>query len=123
MNIKGVVGNLIPIDLVKRSERKRQTQETQDRDPQQGGSGGGEPEQHRFSEEELKEALAVLRENPGIKTHNLQLRVEWTKGRVVVFVEDPTGKIIRRIPDTELWAIVKNKGNQSQRGTLLNKAL
>ncbi len=123
MNIKAIVGNIVPIDSVKRSETKRLAQQTQDRDPNQGGGGGGEPEQHRFTEEEVKEAVAILKENPGFKIHNLQCRVEWNEGRVTVYVEDPAGKIIRRIADTELWAIVKNKSNQSQRGTLLNKAL
>lgn len=122
MNIKGVVGNLIPVEFIKRSERNEKTQPSQDRDPQHQG-GGQEPEQHRFTDEELKEALDYLRENPGIKANNLQLRVERNDSRVTVFVEDYTGKVIRRISDTELWAMVKAKSLQSERGALLNKAL
>lgn len=123
MNIKGVVGNLIPIDMLRKPESRKKAAQTQDRDPGQGeGHGGSEPEQHRFTDQELQEVLSILKENPGIKTNNLQLRVERNQGRVVVFVEDPQGKIIRRIADTELWVIYKSK-SQSSRGTLLNKAL
>ncbi len=123
MNIKGVVGNLIAVDFLKRTDKKStgQAKEAMDRDPQQGG-GGQEPEQHRFNDAELEEALKFLKENPGFKNNNLQLRVEKNQGRVIVFVEDYTGKVIRRISDTELWAMVKSK-SQSNRGTLLNKAL
>lgn len=120
MNIKGIVGNLIPVDFVKRTDRQK-TKETTDREPQ-NQQGGGEPEQHRFTDEELAKALEFLKQNPGIKTHNLSLRVERNGNRVVVFVEDYTGKVIRRISDTELWALVKS-GEQKARGTLLNKAL
>lgn len=123
MNIKGVVGNLFPIESVKKPERKDRAQQTQDREPQQDTGGGHEPEQHRFTEEELKEALNILKENPGIKNNNLQLRVEHNESRVIVFVEDYTGKVIRRISDVELWAMVKAKSLQSERGALLNKAL
>lgn len=121
MNIKGVVGNLIPVDFTKLKSKENKTVQTQDRDPQNGGDQGA-PQQHRFTQEELDEVLKLLKENPGIKNNNLQLRVEWNQSRVVVFVEDPTGKVVRRIPDTELWAILQSR-NQSQRGTLLNKAL
>lgn len=123
MNIKGVVGNLIPVEFIKRTERNEKTQSSQDRDPQQSGGGGKEPEQHRFTEEELKEAINYLKENPGIKSNNLQLRVEHNQSRVTVFVEDIYGKVVRRISDTELWAMVKAKSLQSERGALLNKAL
>ena len=121
MNIKGVVGNLIPIDVTKKTDRKKM-KETVDRDPQQNQQGGSEPEQHRFTDEELARAIQFLKENPGIKIHNLSLRIERKDTRVTVFVEDYTGKVIRRISDTELWALVKS-GEQKSRGTLLNKAL
>jgi uncharacterized FlaG/YvyC family protein len=122
MNIKGIVNNLIPIDFTKSDLRK--TKNSADREPQQGGGGGGEaPQQHRFTDEEITEALKMLRELPGVKENNLQFRVERNDERVVVFIEDPTGKIIRRIPDVELWALMKKRDPNSTRGNLLNKAM
>jgi uncharacterized FlaG/YvyC family protein len=122
MNIKGIVGNLIPIDLGKRDLRK--TRNEPDRDAQQGNQGGGEPpKHHRFTEEELQAALKMLKEIPGMKENNLQFRVERNNDRIVIFVEDPTGKVIRRIPDLELWALYTSRQKDSSRGNLLNKAL
>jgi uncharacterized FlaG/YvyC family protein len=122
MNIKGIVSNLIPIDFAKKVDLKKTRNQTE-REPQQGGAGDHAPEQHRFTEDELQEALKVLRELPGIKQNNLTFRVEWNDDRVVVFVEDYTGKVIRRIPDVELWSILKNRISDSTRGNLLNKAM
>ena len=122
MNIKGIVNNLIPVDLKKIDLKK--TRNTPDREPQQGGGGGDEKPKHRnFTEEELEESLKLLRELPGVKTNNLQFRVERNNDRIVVFLEDPTGKVLRRIPDTELRALLKNHQPDSSRGNLLNKAL
>lgn len=121
MNIRALVGNLIPVDFTAKADRKKM-KETGDRDPGQNNGGGEEPEQHRFTDQELEEALKFLKANPGIKNNNLFLKVERNQNRITVFVQDPTGKIIRRISDTELWAMVK-KNDQTSRGTLLNKAL
>ena len=122
MNIKGVVSNLIPIDFGKRDLRK--TRNEPERDAQQGGQGGHQPPtHHRFTEEELTASIKMLKELPGIKENNLQIRVERNEDRVVIFVEDPTGKVIRRIPDLELWAMYTSRQNDTPRGNLLNKAL
>ena len=122
MNIKGLVSNLLPIDFGKRYLRK--TRNEPERDAQQGGQGGQQPPQHhRFTDEELTAALKMLRELPGIKENNLQIRVERNEERIIIFVEDPTGKIIRRIPDLELWAMFLRQQTDSPRGNLLNKAL
>jgi uncharacterized FlaG/YvyC family protein len=122
MNIKGLSNNLIPIDFAKKTDF-RKTQNTPDREPQQGGGGDKPPEQHRFTDEELQDALKLLKELPGIKENNLSFRVERNEERVVVYVEDYTGKIIRRIPDMELWSLLKNRQQNSTRGNLLNKAM
>ncbi len=123
MNIKGVANNLIPVDFLKNDLRK--TRNTADRDPQQSPGGGNEtPQRHKFTDQEIEDALKYLRELPGIKLNNLQFRVEKKEERVVIFVEDSTGKIIRRIPDTELWSLIKNRPTSTvNRGNLLNKSL
>lgn len=112
----------MPTDLVKTD--RRVTNKTGDRDPGQGGAGGEQPpQQHRFTDSELDEALKLLKELPGIKENNLSFRVEKNDARVVVFVEDSHGKIVRRIPDTELWQLLVNKRKDPVRGNLLNKAM
>jgi len=123
MNIKSVVGNLIPIDFGKRDLRK--TRNEPERDAQQGGqgNGGGQYKHHKFTEDELASALKMLKELPGVKENNLQFRIERNKDRIVIFVEDPTGKVIRRIPDLELWALYTSRQADSPRGNLLNKSL
>jgi uncharacterized FlaG/YvyC family protein len=121
MNIKGIVSNLLPADL--KSVDLRKTRNTPDRDPQQGGGGEAPPKNHKLTESELEEALKILRELPGVKLNNLQFRVERPNGRIVVFLEDPTGKVLRRMPDLELLQLVKNHNPDRTRGQLLNKAL
>src|SRR5450631_4468996 len=123
MNIKGVINNLMPVDFVRKTDTKK-TRNEPERDPAQGGNGGGAPpEQHRFNAQELEEALKILKDLPGVKENNLQFRVEWNGSRVVVFLEDYSGKVIRRIADVELWLMIKNRQQNSTRGNLLNKAL
>jgi len=124
MNIKGVINSLIPVDFLKRTDaRKRAAQTATDRDPQSGQGDSGPPERHKFTDEEIEEALKVLQGLPGVNKNNLFFKVERVDDRVIVFVQDHTGKTIRRIADTELWSILKSRGNQSPRGNLLNKAL
>jgi uncharacterized FlaG/YvyC family protein len=121
MNIKGIVSNIIPLDL--KSIDLRKTRNTPDRDPQQGGGDNSQAKQHKLSESELEEALKILRELPGVKANNLQFRVERANDRIVVYLEDPTGKVLRRMPDQELYALIKNHNPDKSRGHLLNKAL
>ncbi|MCC6278628.1 MAG: flagellar protein FlaG [Oligoflexia bacterium] len=121
MNIKGLVSNIIPVDFLKKE--RHVTRQTTDRDPSQGGAGQQPPEQHRFTDAELEEALKMLGELQGIKENNLQFRVERNDARIVVFVEDVSGKVIRRIPDTELWHLLTHRQKDSKRGNLLNKSM
>ncbi len=124
MNIKGVLNNLIPVDVLKKTDqRKRTAQTATDRDPQSGQGDSGTPERHKFTEEELQEALKILKGLPGVSENNLFFKIERKDDRVVVFVQDFSGKTIRRIPDTELWSLMKSRGSSTTRGNLLNKSL
>jgi len=123
MNIKGLGQQLLSIDLIKKTDRNRKTVQTQDREPgNQGGNGGQEQARHHLTEEELQEALKRLQEVPGVKENNFQFRVTRDENRIIVFVEDPSGKVLRRMTDQELWLFLQEKSNRSK-GNLLNKAM
>ncbi len=120
MNIKSVANNLIPFD-VKRITRDQKAEASSDRD----GNGKREEENKKeprrnLSEEELQAAVAHLKELKGVKDHNLNVRLVRQNGVPVALVEDGNGKVVRRIPETELSLL--DTGEKSK-GNLLDKSL
>lgn len=123
MSIKGIgAAQILPFDVVKTDTRK--TRNTADRDPQQNLGQGSEelPKRHKFTDDEIQEIIAYLKELKGVKENNLQIRVERNGDRVVLFVEDIFGKVISRLPDTALMGLL-NRPKDKIKGNLLNKSL
>ena len=121
MTIRGLGQKIIDLGAIKNIDR-RKAQETKDRDPGQGGGDDGKPLlHHELSDEEVQEAIKRLKEVPGVKDANFQFRVVREGKRVVVFVEDPSGKVLRRMSDNELWLTLNEKSKP--KGNLLNKAM
>lgn len=118
MNIKSVTGPIIPQELKKIEKRAQDSSADRDPTPQ---SGDGRSEHHKMDDEELEKALNFLRNLKGVKDNNLQLRVEKNDGTLVVFIEDLAGKVIRRIPETDLWHLTRD--TEKSKGNLFDKAM
>lgn len=113
MNIKSVGNPLQPFEIRKADKDKR-AEASADRDPTQDQGRGGESPRRNLSDEELSAAVEHLKQIPGVKDNNLNVRLSRENGIPVVFIEDGTGKVVRRIPEAELSTlnkIPKAKGN------------
>lgn len=120
MNIKGVK-NSITYDLQKIKENQKKSLETSDRDAN-GQMPFGDQQKKKFTEEDIKEAVEKLKKFEGIKSNNLQVRYEQVENIYVVYVEDMTGKVVRRIPESDLVSFL-NQDEIKPSGHILNKAL
>lgn len=124
MNVKNIFNSLVNIAGVstQKLDKKTKTEASDEKDTQLG-YGEEEASNHRMSEEEAKEVLEHLRGLEGIKDNNLSVRLEKSEDRYVVYVEDSSGKIVRRIQETELWFLYKKRNKDSKKGQILNKAM
>lgn len=122
MNIKGLhTTPVIPIDPKQRVDGNARTQNTGDRDAN-GRREHGDPEQKRhLSQQEFDDAIKALEAMPGLKANNLSIKVESKPDCRVVLIVDPTGKVVRRLSENELWAATRDKDRQT--GKILDKAM
>ncbi len=123
MNIKGLIGNVIPIRPQKAEEAKAKTAFDADNEKEGNGqsSSGGDQRRRNLSPEEIADAVKNLENLEGVKNNGLRIRAETNDGVTVVYVEDRDGKVVRRIPESELSLLGGSK--EKQTGRLLNKAL
>ena len=123
MDIKGLARNVIPLNV--KSARETKTLSTQDSAADRDGNGqasSGEDQRKRnLSPEEITDAVKYLEGLAGVKDNNLKVRVEAKDGITTIYIEDRDGKIVRRIPESELGFLTSNR--QKTSGHLLNKAL
>jgi len=128
--VKNVIRNILPFSLNSISESKRrelvqgEAKTAADRDP-----GSAQDQQHgetprrNLSDDEIQEAIKHLEALPGVKDNGLRVRLERTDGIPVVYVEDRNGKVVRRIPETELSMIKSRSQENKTTGNLLNRAM
>lgn len=123
MDIKGVVRNVIPFAVSKKEEAKAKSALDADNERDGNGQSAGDGEQKRrhLSPEEITEAVKYLEELAGVKEHGLTVKQETKDGITVVHIVDRDGKVVRRIPESELSALGSRREKKS--GHLLNKAL
>lgn len=130
MDVKQAARGILPISLGKVSEAKlreattSEAHTTTDRDAN-GQQQREQPAPRRnLSEEELQEAIKILEALPGVKDNGLKFKLSRSEDGVpVVHVEDRNGKIVRRIPETELSLLKARTSEQKSTGNLLNKAM
>jgi uncharacterized FlaG/YvyC family protein len=123
MDIKGIARNLGPLAPVKTPETvstRTKTDANNDREGN-GQAAGEEQKRRRLTSEEINEAVKYLEGLAGIKDNNLRVRLESKDDAIVVYVEDNDGKVVRRIPESELVSLTANRDRKS--GHLLNRAI
>jgi uncharacterized FlaG/YvyC family protein len=124
MDIKSALNQVIPINLrVKDPVQKAlKTDSTTDRDAngQQAFGEQKQSEREPMSEEQLKKALDHLHSLSVVKENGLQLELIESEGKKFVLLKEPSGKVIRRIPEHELWSLQIMQ--EDKRGQLLNRS-
>jgi uncharacterized FlaG/YvyC family protein len=121
MNIKGIK-SAITYDLQKIKEQSKRSTETTDRDANGQMPFGSEQQKKKFTEEDIKAAVEKMKKFEGIKSNNLNVRFEQVENIYVVYVEDMTGKVVRRIPESDLVSFL-NQDDAKPSGHILNRAL
>ncbi len=111
--------NTAKLDVEKKTQIK--SNDTTDRDANGQMFGQGKQEQRDLSEEEREKIVAHLKTINGVKDNNLNVRLQLLDNKYFVFIEDPKGKVVRRINIQDLAHLLvdKDKG----KGNILNKAL
>ena len=121
MDIKSVVRQIIPLTgKAQAPEKPTTTVETSDRDANGENPNHGEEGNRHLSKEQIEEAVKHLENLEGVKEHGLKIRMETKDDVTVVYIEDREGKVVRRIPSSELSLLNRSKERKS--GQLLNKA-
>ncbi len=125
MNIKNVLNSLVNIAGVDKGklDHRAKLDASADRDTDLG-RGDEEASKHKMSESEIQEVLEHLKNIDGIKTNNLQVRLEKKDDIVVIYIEDIKGKVVRRIAESEMWYIYqKQRAGDGKKGQIFNKAM
>lgn len=122
MNIKGINTPAIStVDPKARVDGNKRTQSSADRDADGGRQDGqGEPKRH-LDQQEFDESLKALESFPGLKANNLTIKVEVKPDCRVILILDPSGKVVRRLSEQQLWEATRDKDRQT--GKILDKAM
>jgi hypothetical protein len=124
MNIKSLGTPLIlQIDSKPRVEgqQKVQPRESSERDADGRQQQADEGLKRHLTDEEILEAMDKLRQLPGVQNNNLRVRLVTEAGIKRVFIEDPEGRVVRRLSESQLWAAVQHLDKST--GQLINKAM
>lgn len=125
MDIKNVLKAVMPIATTeKKVESAIKTGSTTDRDAngQQQYPDGQSPQQQEMTEEQFAAALKSLQNSAAVKDNNLLLEVQNHEGKRFVILKEVNGRVLRRIPEQELWTLqASQQGKDSKKGQLLRK--
>lgn len=122
MDVRNVLGSIMPLNVNKTSPTDRiiKSDSTTERDGN-GQMPFGEGGEHKppMSEEQLKKAIEHLASHAAVKENNLSVELQTVDGRNFVVIKESNGKIVRRIPEIELWSLKDVQENE--KGQLLRK--
>lgn len=124
MNVKTVINDTMAVDRLNKPDSAK-TVKTENSSPDRDADGrrqqGEEHPRRQLNEEELQAAIENLKALEGVKKNNLTIELHENEGIKVVFIKDNQGKIVRRIPELDLWPLLLEKDKQT--GQLLDKAM
>lgn len=129
MDIKNALNSVLPANSKVRdplkAENRIKSNNTSDRD----GNGQEAYQQQKkdqdtpkrpMTEGELEKALSHLRKLPVVANHGLVLSISVIGQKRFILISEPTGKLVRRIQEQELWSLIQTK--DGEKGQLLSKA-
>lgn len=125
MNIKPLNSNILPIDLKTRAEAaaevRSQAKTSGDRDADGKRQKQEEPEKRNLTEAEFAEAMEHLKSIEGLVANQLTVRVQVQGHMRIVFIEDPNGQVVRRLSESDLWTLTRDK--DKPKGQILDRAM
>ena len=126
MDIKGALNSILPrtVRMKDPTDRTIKSGNTTDRDANgQAGYQQQQQEQHPpMSEEQFKKALEHVKNIPAVKEHQLSVESVEQDGKRFILLKEISGKIVRRIPEAELWSLPVFKDKEPHgKGQLLSK--
>jgi uncharacterized FlaG/YvyC family protein len=122
MDVKGIAKIINPItihgkDRVDKSIRSDNTQEREGNG--QMPTGEDSEQKGSMNEEQFQQALDHLKKHQIFKDHQLEIQIQFISEKRFVIIKESNGKILRRIPESELWSLIHSK--DSDKGQLLSK--
>lgn len=122
MNIKNVsTAPILPLDPKQRVEGNVRAKGSTDRDADGKREQGEQEAKRHLTQQEFDESLKALEELPGLKSNNLMIKVETVEDHRVILIVDATGKIVRRLSESQLWLATRDRDKQT--GRILDKAM
>lgn len=125
MDVKTALNSILPTATrsTPKTGARIKTSNTSDRDAngqQAYQQNNGDTPQRPMNDEELERALDHLRMLPVVVDHGLNVSVSFVGDKKFVLISESSGKVVRRIPEVELWSLQKAK--EGDKGQLLRKA-
>lgn len=125
MDIKHALNAVLPISVRSKdpTEKSIRMGNTTDRDANGQTGYQQQKQQHPpMSDEQFKKALEHIKEIPAVIEHHLIAEALLVDGKRFILLKEPSGKMIRRIPEMELWSLPVFKENEPHgKGQLLSK--
>jgi hypothetical protein len=122
MNIKNVSATpILPLDPKNRVEGNARTKGSADRDADGKREQKERELKRHLTQQEFDDCLKALEELPGLKANNLTIKVETQEDHRVILIVDPSGKIVRRLSEAQLWSSTRDRDKQT--GRILDKAM
>lgn len=127
MDIRSINNFITNTIATNRAETEKKADIKSDASNERDANGqlGRQPEEspRELSEDELKKVVEVLKTHQGVKSNNLQVELKLINGKYFVLIEDPSGKVIRRVAANDLWQVLKDSDKDLTKGRIFNKAL
>lgn len=125
MDIKSAINSILPKTVRAKdpTDKAIKAGNTTDRDAN-GQTGYGQQEQQHppMSEDQFKRAMEHIKDIPAVKEHQLSVEAFEQNGKRFVLLKEANGKVIRRIPENELWSLPVFKEKEPHgKGQLLRK--
>lgn len=124
MNIKnflGISSHVTPASQVGKVDRQIKTDNTSDRDANGQQFYQQQKKKEKMTEEQFEKAIALLREKHFVKDMNWNVMACNEDGVKYAWVQDHSGKSIRKISEFDLWDIFEDIKSDETKGQLLKK--
>jgi len=125
MNIKGFgINNVIPLENRQKAEGRDQirSEASNERDADGRRQRGDQESEEELTEEIVLQAIEYLESHPGVKDNHLTVRRIAANNQVVLVIEDHLGKVVRRIPQSQIHFLAQSKDSDSSKGQLYHRA-
>jgi uncharacterized FlaG/YvyC family protein len=124
MNIRSLQGPASKVLEVQKLDRKKDVKTDsshKDRDASTQEESQKNPKRKPMTDDEFKQALEKLADLAGVKANNLTVKFETRADMRIVIVEDPSGQVVRRIPELDLWSLLEDV--DKAKGQIFDKAM